>query len=118
MGVKLGAKEEKRRILKRWGKGYVSQLELLLKEHPELIDRVIRIYEELYNSPVFSSEIKLIKGAKDALKQLSQKYILAIVSGMRGKTMRALIKKFKINYFKKIISINDIKKGKDKKPSF
>lgn len=115
--VNLDPKEEKGRILERWGKGHISQLKLLLKEHPELIDKTIRVYEKLYNSPLFSSRIKLIRGAKNTLKQLSQEYILAIASGMRGKTMEVLIKKFNINYFQKIISINDIKNEKDKKPS-
>lgn len=118
IGVRLGSKEEKRRILKWWGKGYKTQLALILKEHPNLLPQAIKIYEYYYyNTPLFSKKIKLVNGARQVLKQLSQKYTSAIASGMMRKTMDKLIKRFNIPFFKKIVTIEDVASEKDKKPA-
>lgn len=117
VGVKLDPKEEKRRIIEWWGKGYKKQLELLLKEHQELLPAAITAYEKCYYSPVFTRNIRLVKGAKQALERLSKKYILAIASGMMRKTMDNLIIKFNISYFKKIVTNEDVQKEQDKKPA-
>ena len=117
VGVKLDPREEKKRILEWWGKGHKKQLEFLLKEHKGLLTKSIKAYEKYYYSPVFFGKIKLVKGAGISLKKLSQKYTLAIASGMMRKTMDHLIKKFNISYFRKIITNEDVKKDTDKKPA-
>ncbi len=118
VGVKLSPQEEKKRVEERWGKGYKSQLELLLKENLELLPRAVASYEKCYESDRFQKNIRLIKGAKEELETLSKYYTLAIASGMIKKTMNILINKFKIkNYFKNIITIDDVEKEEYRKPS-
>lgn len=117
VGVRLDSQEEKERILAWWGKGYKKQLELLLREHKNLLSDAIKAYEKYYYSPVFFGKIKLVKGANLILKILLQNYTLAIASGMMRKTMDQLIKKFNISYFKKIVTNDDVKKDEDKKPA-
>lgn len=117
VGVKLPKEEERKRILEWWGKGYKMQLRLLLKEHLSLLPKAIKVYEKYYYSPVFSEKIRLIEGADRALGRLEQKYTLAIASGMMRKTMNQLIKNFGINFFKKIVTNEDVKKEEDMKPA-
>lgn len=118
VGVKLPPKIEKARIDERWGKGHKSQLQLLLKEYPRFLQRSIVVWEKCYESDDFQNNIKLIKGARTILKSLSRKYILSVATGMIKKTINKLIKKFAIEEcFKLIITIDDIKREADKKPS-
>lgn len=118
VGIKLDPKEEKKRILDHWGKGYKKQLELLLKEHPNLLEKSTRAYEHYYyQTDLFTKKIKLVLGCKQSLKNLSKKYKLAIASGMMKKTMSDLINKFDIPIFEKIVNIDEIKKEENKKPS-
>lgn len=117
-GVELNPQEERKRILAYWGKGYKKQLELLLKEHPDLLGKAISAYEYFYyQTTTFTKNIKLIKGGRQTLKTLSQKYKLAIASGMMKKTMTDLIKKFDLPFFGKIITSDEIKKDRNKKPA-
>lgn len=117
VGVKLSAEEERKRVLAWWGKGYKQQLQLLLKEHPGLLTPAIKVWDECYESPMFTQNIRLVKGAREALKNLADKYTLAIASGMRRKTMDRLIKEFDIDYFKKIVTNEDVKNIEDMKPA-
>lgn len=116
--INLDPVEERRRILEIWGKGYVFQLEYLLKEHPELLPRAIKVYESCYYSPTFSENIRLIKGADISLRQLAKKYRLAIAAGMMRKTLDTFLKKFKIaKVFQKIMTSDEIVNPKHKKPA-
>ncbi|MBI2074516.1 MAG: HAD family hydrolase [Candidatus Levybacteria bacterium] len=118
VGVSLDPSEERKRILQIWGKGYKYQLQLLLKEHPEILPKAVKIYEKYYWSPLFSINIKLIKGAKGVLTRLSKLYTLVIGAGMRRKRLEILTKQFKLEkYFKIIISNSDIENPDNKKPS-
>ncbi len=117
VGVSLSPKEERQRILDEWGKGYIPQLEYLLKEKPEALPIAIKAYEKCYRSPVFYKDIKLIEGARESLERLSKQYNLAIATGMIRASLENLIKKFEINFFKKILTVDDIKRVEDRKPS-
>lgn len=115
--AKLSPKEERQRILDKWGKGYIPQLEYLLKENPKALPIAIKAYEACYRSPVFYKDIRLIKGAKKSLERLSKKYELAIATGMMRSSLESLIKKFKIDFFKRILTVDDIHRVQDRKPS-
>lgn len=118
VNVHLDPVEERRRILEIWGKGYVFQLEYLLKEHPELLPKAIKVYESCYHSPTFSENIRLIKGAEISLRQLAKKYSLAIAAGMMRKTLDRLLKKFEIaKLFQEIMTSDEIANPEDKKPA-
>ena len=109
---------ERKRILEKWGKGYKLQLDHLLIERPDLTPKAIEAYEKCYYSPLFTKDIKILKGAPSSLKRLAQKYTLAIASGMMRKTLEKYLHKYKISkYFKYVLSSEDIKNADDKKPS-
>lgn len=118
VGIVLDPKEEKERIMEKWGKGYKIQLEYLLKEHPYLIKSAINSYKKCYDSLFFTDNIKIIEGALDSLKKLSKKYKLAIASGMKRKSLEHYLAKFNLtDYFEHVISSEDIKNPEDKKPA-
>ena len=46
VGIVLLPEEEKRRIDSKWGSPHRVEIEALLKEYPELIDRAVMEYEK------------------------------------------------------------------------
>ena len=117
VGVHLDSQEERKRILERWSQPYQRELAGLLREYPQHLEKAVEAFEQCYYSPELRENIKLVKGTKDALENLSRKYTLAIASGMYRKMMDPLIEKFGIPYFKKIITNEDINKKEDFKPA-
>lgn len=118
VSVRLEPAEERERILGIWGKGYKPQLEYLLKEHPNLLPKAIKAYESCYYSPIFSKDIRLVSGAYEVLRKLSEEYTLVIVSGMMRKTLDGLLKQFKLaGFFKAVFSSDEIINPDDKKPA-
>lgn len=118
VGVKLNPNEERRRILEKWGKGYKLQIDYLLDESRELISKAVEAYEACYYSPLFTQNIKIIPRAPAALKKLSEKYKLAIASGMMRKSLDKYLKKYGITkYFEYVLSSDEIKNAENKKPS-
>jgi phosphoglycolate phosphatase len=117
VNVNLQPDDEKKRILEWWGKGHKKQLELLLKEHPDLLPQAINAYEKCYFSPIFHEKIKLVPGTDKLLKRLAKDHSLAIASGMVRTTMNDLIEKFPIPYFDQILTFEDATEEEHKKPS-
>lgn len=119
VGVILAPDEERRRILARWGKGYKQQLDLLLQEHPHLLEKAITAYEQLYhNTDTFEAKIQLVPGAKETLDRLSKSHTLAIASGMMRKSMEKLLDKFSLKeYFSYVFTIDDLTDISHMKPS-
>lgn len=116
VGIKLDPEVEKQRILERWGQGYKKQLQLLLKEHPKLLSKATKKYQDCYFSST-AEKIKLVPGTKKFLELLSQKYILAIASGKIRNKLDQAIKKFHLQFFKKIVTNEDLKREVDRKPA-
>lgn len=117
VGVRLKPEEERKRILSRWGQSHEREIEALLQEHPELISDAVKKYEELFETEAFTGKITLIEGAKEALDELSQNFILTIATGTNRKTVEELLEKYDIQYFKKIVSSYEIENHEDQKPS-
>lgn len=118
VGVQLDPAEEKKRIIENWGKGYKLQLEYLLKDHPRLLSKAIRAYAKYYYSPLFSKNIRLIKGVKNTLRALAKEHTLAIASGMMKKRLYELLQKFNIRDISQaIIAGDEIQNPEDKKPA-
>jgi len=117
VGIHYEPDKEKEMILAKWGTGHKSQIEYLLKEHRELIPRAIQQYEYYYNkTDLFFRNITLINGAIETLESLATKYKLAIATGMIGKTLHFLLKKYSLTMFSHILSIDEVE-DKHKKPS-
>jgi len=118
VGIVLEPEDERKKILEKWGKGYKIQIEYLLNQHQDLIPKALESYEKCYYSPLFEANIKLIKGADTSLQKLSEKYNLAIASGMMTKTLEKYLNQFNIKkHFKYVLSSDEIKNPEDKKPS-
>ncbi len=82
VGVYLPAKAEQKRIKAKWGTTHRMELEELLKEHPELVDKAVQIYEQHLFGDTFVSHLEPISGGKDLLLRLSSSYKLAVASGV------------------------------------
>lgn len=118
VGVKLTKKEERKRIIAKWGKHYSEELRELLKEKPALLNKAIKTYENHAFGSIFIDSLKLIPDAKTLLKKLSNKYILAINTGNHPKTLKLIFKKYKIpQVFSLILTSFDIKDVKNQKPN-
>lgn len=118
VGFHLDPKEERKRILDHWGTGYKTQLKYLLLEQQNLLASAIKSYEHYYfNTDLFIRDVKLVKGARQTLEALSKKIQLAIATGMRKKSLDRFLNKFDLKMFRITLSIDDVKKDEDKKPS-
>lgn len=110
LGVWLEPAEEHRRILEKWGQTHREELKELLKEHPKLLDRACEIYEQKLFGDVFVEHLSILPGTADFLARLSQKYTLAIATGMHGGLLRTrVMPHFGIpDVFAKILSAYDL----------
>ena len=118
VGVHLDPKEERKRILAKWSKPHTEELEELLKEHPELVEKAVQIYEKhLFGNTYVDTQTE-IKGVNDFLLRLKEKYILTVATGAHPKILKEkVIPKFKIpDVFAEIISSYDIKDPEKRKP--
>lgn len=110
VGVHLEPSEEDRRIKAKWGAGGKKQLEYLLQEHPELVDKAYEIYQEHSHGRTFVDCLSIVPGSHELLTRLAKKYKLALATGAHPKVLRDLvIPKFKIpDVFSHIITIYDL----------
>ena len=110
VGVSLTPEKEDLRIKAKWGAGHRTQLEYLLKEHPQLVDRAVEIYQENYFGDTFVDCLTLIPGARELLLRLADKYILTVATGSHPKIIKErLFTKFNIpDVFAQVLTIYDI----------
>jgi phosphoglycolate phosphatase-like HAD superfamily hydrolase len=110
VGVTLTPEEEDLRIKARWGAGGEKQLEYLLQEHPELVEKAYKIYQEHAHGPTFVNCLSIIPGAQEFLTRIAKKYKLAIATGAHPKVLHDLVMpKFNIPpVFSQIITIYDL----------
>lgn len=110
VGVSLSPEEEDRRIKARWGAGGKKQLEYLLQENPELVERAFKIYQEKSHGSTFVDCLSMIPGAQELLIRLAKQYKLAIATGAHPKVLHDYVMpKFKIpDVFVQIITIYDL----------
>ena len=109
VGVELSPDEEDQRIKAKWGAGGRKQLEYLLQEHPELVDKAHAVYQEQAHGATFVDCLSIVPGAQEFLEQIAKKYTLAIATGAHPKVLHDLvIPKFNIpDVFSQIITIYD-----------
>jgi phosphoglycolate phosphatase len=110
VGVSLDPAEEDLRIKEKWGAGHEAQLAWLLREHPELIQRAVEIYQEHLFGSTFVDCLTIIKGAQEFLVDISKRYKLAIATGSHPKILVGRVfPNFHIpDVFAKIITIYDL----------
>lgn len=110
VGVSFSAEEEERLIKEKWGAGHRAQLAYLLKEHPELVDKAVEIYQEHFFGNTFVDCLTIIPGAQELLKKLAKSYTLTIATGAHPKIINdRLFPKFQIpDVFAQVLTIYDI----------
>src|SRR5579871_4484897 len=110
VGVTLPPEEKHKRILAKWGKSFQVELEELLKEHPELIDKAVKAYDKAYWGDTFVSKLKVLPGINEFLNRLHKKYLLAVATGNRhGMLEKHIFPRFNFpDVFSQIISSHDI----------
>jgi HAD superfamily hydrolase (TIGR01549 family) len=118
VGITLPAEEKRKRILAKWGKSFRVELQELLKEHPELVDKAVEEYNKAYWGETFVNELHVLPGINDLLKRLHQKYILAIATGNRHDMLEEYIfPRFKFpDVFSQTISSHDLEDQEFAKP--
>lgn len=116
VGVNLMPEVEHDRIIEGWGAGHVPQLQILLREHPELIDRAAKKWIECVESPQFFDNIELVPGADKAVHLMEQFADVAIVSGSPREFITKLLDKFGIDGARKVFSSYDVSDPVLKKP--
>lgn len=118
VGVYLSPEEEKKRIMKKWGKSFKAELEELLKERPELVEEASRVYNEEFWGETFVNSLRLTSGMNETLLSLKHNYILAVATGNDQKMLRErIIPKFQIpDVFSQIITSHDIRDQEKTKP--
>jgi len=120
LGVRLAKKEEERRITLHWGNTDDIVLKELLREHPELVEKAARLYEENLFGDTFANYLKLVPGSIELLNRLKGKYILTIATGAHPKLLKEkIMPKFDIpDVFSHIISAYDVDADKTKPHPF
>lgn len=89
VGIELSYEEEMRRLRSKWGMTHEEELKGLLEEHPELVERAIKIYEENFFGGLFTEHISAVDGSHDLLDRLAGKYKLALSSGIHPKMLKS-----------------------------
>lgn len=117
VGVELDPEIEKQIIIKEWGKGYVTQLRSLLHNHSELLEKALENYQKYRNSDKFQSAVSLIQGAKEALKELSKQYAIAVATGIRKQHFHKYLDLYDLHLFQAEFTLDDVVNEKDYKPS-
>jgi phosphoglycolate phosphatase-like HAD superfamily hydrolase len=118
VGISLPPEEKHKRILSKWGKSFRVELEELLKEHPELVDKAVEEYDKAYWGDAFVNELHVLPGINELLKQLDQKYILAVATGNRHEMLEEhIFPRFNFpSVFSQIVSSHDLSDQEFAKP--
>lgn len=118
VGVFLSRKEEKKRILAKWGKSIQAEMQELLKEKPELVDTACEFFEKEFWGDTFVSSLHLLSGTNELLIRLNNKYKLAVATGNHPRMLKErIIPYFKIPHvFSQIVSSEGIVDQEKTKP--
>jgi phosphoglycolate phosphatase-like HAD superfamily hydrolase len=110
VGVTLDPAEEERRIKEKWGSGEEEQFEILLHEHPELVQKAVEIYRDNLFGDTFVECLSVVPDSPELLERLAKKYTLAVATGAHPKILtERLFPKFQIpDVFAQIITIYDL----------
>jgi phosphoglycolate phosphatase len=114
----MDAHEEHRRILETWSQPHRAELKNLLREHPELLDKACKIYEEKFFGDTFVSTLSYVEGANEMLLRLKPAYKLAVATGAHPVVLKErVMPRFKVpDVFNKIVSGYDIDDPEKQKP--
>lgn len=89
--VDLGVEKEDAIIKEYWGKGHRKELEMLLIEYPERVEKACKLYEQAFFGSVFVDALQPVAGSQRLLQRLSEDYLLAVVSGGHPKMLKDIV---------------------------
>lgn len=120
VGVYLEQEEEARRIIRKWGMDHIEELKELLREHPELVKRAAKIYENNLFGTTYVDCLKVVPGSTGFLLSLKKRYILALVTGIHPNVLKErIMPKFGFpQVFSYITSAYDLEAAKTKPHPF
>jgi phosphoglycolate phosphatase-like HAD superfamily hydrolase len=81
VGIHLSPEEEEKRILAKWGTTHIEEIKELLKEHPRLVDKACKIYEEALFDGTFVNELHVLPGTTATVAELGKSCILCVATG-------------------------------------
>lgn len=118
VGVSLPPEEKHKRILSKWGKSFRAELEELLKEHPDFVDKAVEVYNKAYWGYTFVEKLHVLPGTIELVNRLSKKYILAIATGNRHEMLEEhIFPRFNFpDVFSQIVSSHDLEDQEYAKP--
>lgn len=99
-------------------KSFRVELEELLKEHPELVDKACVVYDKEFWGDTFVNELRVLPDTDKLLEKLHKNYILAIATGNRHEMLdRHIFPHFNFpDVFSQIVSSHDIEDQEMTKP--
>jgi phosphoglycolate phosphatase-like HAD superfamily hydrolase len=117
IGVHISHDDMLRAILPIWSNPHRDQLELFLRDQPDLLDHACDVYEKKFFGDTFVGSLSMVPGGNDLLKRLNGKYLLAVATGAHPTLLRErIMPKFGVpDVFAQIVSgydIDDIEKQK------
>ena len=115
VGVELDPKVEHARIIQGWGSGHIEQLEIILAEHPDLVEQAGVVWLQRVESPEFWDDVSIIDGCKEAIELMAGSAHVAVVSGTRTHRIESILKQGDIEGVSAIYSSYDVE-SKLKKP--
>lgn len=117
VGVKLSQEEAIKRIKAKWGQPVKAELEHLLQEHLELVDKAIDVFYQHRFGPTFFNQISIVKNGQKTLGSLAKKYLLALATGTDRKALNYTFTHYSVpNFFTQIICSSDLKNANQYKP--
>jgi len=117
VGVRLSPEEERKRILTKWSKPARIELEELLKEHPELVDDALAVYQG-HKQKIFVNTLTMPMGTIQTLQALGKRYVLAVATGNTTDMIKdTIMPHFRIPpVFSRIVSTHDVHDIRKTKP--
>jgi phosphoglycolate phosphatase len=118
VGVTVPETEERRLMKETWALGHREQLQEILKDYPDKLDEAIQVYEDCWFGTTFVDCLRIVPGAQQFLRKLSERYKLAIVTGGHPKILKEQIfPKFHIpDVFTEVVTIYDLDNPAHVKP--
>jgi HAD superfamily hydrolase (TIGR01509 family) len=110
VGVAMPEVEERRLMKETWSLGHKEQLQEILKDHPDKVQKAIEVYETHWFGNTFVDCLRIIPGTQRFLQNLATKYKLAVVTGGHPSVLKQQIfPRFHIpDVFTAVVTIYDL----------
>lgn len=117
-GIQIDPGLARERILRSWGQSARIEVEGLIPEHPQHIDRVVANYRRLVRSDLFLDTAQLVPGVHECLADLKRDHRLSVITGMNSDNLGRLLDRFELRpYFEQAISTSDTDDPNKQKPT-